>query len=130
MQEFGKIRVERDKVTTPNGQIPLNADSTVGAFHIPPISKYTKKAVGVSVLIAGIFSGGAAWILIPAAFAVLDHDSYRIIVTTDGEEFLVTQIGGVDSISSPKEHALELKEAISREIRRLYAARAKSSKAL
>jgi hypothetical protein len=50
MQQFGKVRIEHDKITTPNGQIRLNANSKVRSVHIPG-KQYAKKGVGVGFLI-------------------------------------------------------------------------------
>ena len=118
MQQFGRIKIEHDKVITPNGHIPLSAESEVNFFYTPA-SKYAKRAAGVGLFIAACVTGGAGLLLFGPAIGFLNHDSYRVIVSTNGDEFFVEQFGGTGLISDPKADAVALRDAIANAIRNL-----------
>ncbi|MCX6981427.1 MAG: hypothetical protein NTV08_11840 [Verrucomicrobia bacterium] len=116
MQQFGKVRIEHDKVITPNGQIPFNADSTVRAIYIKG-PKYAKKAVGVGLFVAACLTGGAGLLLTGPAVGFWVHESHRVILNTDGEDFLVEEFKGI--FNNPQEAAIQLQDAISNAITNL-----------
>jgi hypothetical protein len=58
-------------------------------------------------------------LLLAPGYGFIFHQSHRVIVTTDEQEFLVAQFSAVAVLSDPRREAIELCQAISNAISNL-----------
>lgn len=110
MIEFEDIQIEHDRITTPEGQIPLNSASTVQVMSVPR-NQLAKKAAGAAFFAGAVATGGVGLLLLGPALGFLFHKSFYVSVNTDDWEYVVKRFGG--SLSDPQASAHELKEIIS-----------------
>ena len=71
------IIFDKDRLITPNGEIPLNAMSDAYVVYIP-LHRYAKRAAGAALILGGIFTQGGCglWPLGSACF-FMDLQGYR-----------------------------------------------------
>ncbi len=115
MRQVGDIIIEHEKITTPSGQYPLNSNSAVWVRSIPR-SQYVKKTIGLGFLAGAVFTGGAGLLLCGPGFAFIFHESYQVVVNTNGAEFVIETFKAVAILKEPKKRAEELKDAIGQVI--------------
>lgn len=116
MQQFGDIQIDFDKVITPHGHIPFNPDSTVRAVYIRS-HKYAKRVAGAGFFAAAVATGGAGILFFAPSMGFLFHQSHRVILNTDGRDFLVKKFGAI--LGDARADALDLQRAISNAIENL-----------
>jgi hypothetical protein len=115
MRHVGAIIIEHEKITTPSGQYPLNGNSAVWVRSIPR-NQYVKKTIGLGFLAATVFTGGARLLLCAPGFALIFHESYQVVVNTNGAEFVIETFKAVAILKEPNKRAEELKDAIGQVI--------------
>jgi hypothetical protein len=115
MRQVGDIIIEHEKITTPSGQYPLNGNSAVWVRLIPR-NQYVKKTIGLGFLAGAVFTGGAGLLLCAPGFAFIFHESYQVVVNTNGAEFVIETFKAVAILKEPKKRAEELKDAIGQVI--------------
>jgi hypothetical protein len=124
MKQVGEVRIEPDRITTPEGQYPLNPNSAVWIRKIQR-QQYTKKLIGLGLFLAL----PVAPILFPvAAGGLLAHESYEVVVNTDGVEYVVYQFSRIFSVLYNEQRAVELKDAIAEVIAEARASNGGESK--
>ena len=77
------IIFDKDRLITPNGEIPLNAMSDAYVVYIP-LHRYAKRAAGAALILGGIFTQGGMWLMAPG-FGVFLHGLYRLSLKQTSE---------------------------------------------
>ena len=115
MKQIGDVIIDCNRVTSPRGQYPLNVRSAVWVRLIHR-SQVTKKAIVAGLTLAAIFTGGISLLLAVPAGAMFAHESFEVVLSTDGVEFVIAQFNAAVSILKNKQSATELKDAIAEAI--------------